>query len=86
MTDLWHWQWAIEVLQIESVRGGSVIGRPELLPDFDWGDHEFILQIFMLIMVLFMMFIVNFGIPFLMTKGGIGIGDRIIKRKSQRVN
>jgi len=62
-----------------------LISRPELWPDFDWGDHNIILKIMMMIMVLFTMFLVNFGIPFLMTKGGVGIGDRIIKRKSEPI-
>ena len=59
--------------------------RRELFPDSDWGDYDYTIKIMMLIMVLFATFLINFGIPFLMAKGGVGIGNRIIRRNLNHI-
>jgi hypothetical protein len=53
---------------------------PDIIPHLEWEKYGLVFRVTTTALVLSMALLVNYGIPYLLAKAGIAIGDKIIKR------
>lgn len=53
---------------------------PNIIPDLEWENYGLIFRVVTTALVLSIVLLVNYGLPYVLAKAGVAIGDKIMKR------
>ena len=53
---------------------------PDIIPELEWENYGLIFRVITTVLTLSIALLVNYGLPYVLAKAGVAIGDKIMKR------